>query len=341
MREKDMQVDNTQKVLEHGGWQPGNGSLPTVDVIVPVYKPDQTFGRLLRMLVRQTHPARRIIIMNTERSYWNDQEYSWVPGLEVHHVTKEEFDHGGTRNQGASYSDADVMVFMTDDAVPQDEFLLERLAEEFGKQGPAGETVAEVYGRQMPAKDCRRIERYNREFNYPAESRVKTKGDLDTLGIKTYFASNVCCAYRRDIFEKQGGFITRTIFNEDMIYAAGVIQAGYAIAYGAEAKVIHSHNLSAKEQFHRNFDLAVSQADHPEIFERVPSEGEGIRMVKGTASRLLKSGHGWLIPSLVWNSGWKYLGYRMGKRYRRLPKALVRACSMNQAYWDKKERDPA
>ena len=60
-----------------------------------------------------------------------------------------------------------------------------------------------------------------------------------------------------------------------MIYAAGVIQAGYAIVYEADAKVIHSHNLSPMEQFHRNFDLAVSQAEHPEIFAGLPSEGEG------------------------------------------------------------------
>ena len=52
------------------------------------------------------------------------------------------------------------------------------------------------------------------------------------------------------------------------------------MAYVAEAKVIHSHNYTGRQQFHRNFDLAVSQAQHPEVFEGVPSEGEGIRMVK-------------------------------------------------------------
>ena len=42
--------------------------LPTIDVIIPVYRPDRTFSRLLQMLARQSYPARRIIIMNTERS---------------------------------------------------------------------------------------------------------------------------------------------------------------------------------------------------------------------------------------------------------------------------------
>ena len=74
-----------------------------------------------------------------------------------------------------------------------------------------------------------------------------------------------------------------------MIYAGGLIQAGYGIAYAAEAKVIHSHNYNCMQQFHRNFDLGVSQAEHPEIFEGVPSEGEGMRLVKKTLSHLVRS----------------------------------------------------
>lgn len=44
--------------------------------------------------------------------------------------------------------------------------------------------------------------------------------------------------------------------------------------------MVHSHNYSVKQQFHRNFDLAVSQTAHPEIFEQVSSEAEGMRLVK-------------------------------------------------------------
>ena len=54
------------------------------------------------------------------------------------------------------------------------------------------------------------------------------------MGIKTFFASNVCCAYDREKFWFQGGFIQKTIFNEDMIFAGkAVLQDDYAIAYVA------------------------------------------------------------------------------------------------------------
>ena len=72
-----------------------------------------------------------------------------------------------------------------------------------------------------------------------------------------------------------GGFVQKAIFNEDMIFAGELIQKGYGVAYAAEAKVVHSHNYSAIQQFHRNFDLAVSQADHPEVFAGIDRKERG------------------------------------------------------------------
>ena len=99
--------------------------------------------------------------------------------------------------------------------------------------------------------------------------------------------------YRRELYLQLGGFVQKAIFNEDMIFAGELIQKGYGVAYAAEAKVVHSHNYSAIQQFHRNFDLAVSQADHPEVFAGIRSEGEGIRLVKKTdrKSTRLNSSH--------------------------------------------------
>ena len=310
----------------------------TVDVIIPVYKPDETLSRLLKRLGEQSYPIRKIIIMNTEQSFWKEKEYSWVPNLEAHHVTKEEFDHGGTRNRGAGYSQADIMVFMTDDAVPADKDLIKALVKSLDQTGEGGEKVVMAYGRQLPNPDCALAEQYTRSFNYPEESRVKTGEDLKELGIKTFFASNVCCAYDRAEFFKAGGFIKRTIFNEDMIYAGNAVRRRrQAVAYAADAKVYHSHNYGCIDQFKRNFDLAVSQADHPEVFEGIRSEGEGIRLVKKTSAWLIKEGKPWLVPGVIVKSGFKYMGYLLGKRYRSLPKGLVLSVTMNREYW-KKER---
>ena len=307
-----------------------------VDVVIPAYKPGKKFSRLLKMLERQTWPVGKIIVMNTEMSFWNDHGFEGIVNLEVHHLTKEEFDHGDTRNRGMKLSRADIVVFMTDDAVPADEHLIEELVKAFAQRGPEGEAVIMAYARQLPDKDCALAERYTRSFNYPEESCVKTKADLKRLGIKTFFASNVCCAYDREKFWFQGGFIRRTIFNEDMIFAGrAVLQDDYAVAYAAEARVIHSHNYNCRQQFKRNFDLAVSQADHPEIFNGIRSESEGIRLVKSTARFLIRQKKPWLVPGLVVKSGFKYLGYRAGKCYRLLPGWMILKCTMNREYWKK------
>lgn len=305
-----------------------------IDVIIPVYRPGSRFLEMLRRLSLQTRPVNRFIIMNTEEDLWND----WVEelplgslpeNLSVFHVTKEEFDHGATRDFGIMQSDADICVLMTHDAMPANRKLIERLTDGLMEDSHIG--VA--YARQMAERDCHVIERYTRSFNYPDESRVKTKEDLPELGIKTYFCSNVCAAYRRDLYLSLGGFTKKTIFNEDMIFAAKLIENGYGVAYVADARVVHSHNYTGTQQFCRNFDLAVSQKDHPEVFGGIRSEGEGIRLVKKTAGYLTKSGKIHLVPKLVYMSGCKYMGYLMGKRYKMLPKWVIMRCTMNKNYW--------
>lgn len=303
----------------------------TVDVIIPAYHPGKEFATLIKRLEKQSVPIHRIIVMNTEESMWNKEWEKLSDVMEIHHLAKPEFDHGGTRAQAAELSDADVMIFMTQDAMPADRELLAELLKALEQD----ENIAAAYARQLPNAECSFVERYTRAFNYPDRSVVKTKKDMDQYGIKTFFCSNVCAAYKKDIYQKQGGFVRRTIFNEDMIYAGGLIQAGYGIAYAAEAKVIHSHNYNCMQQFHRNFDLGVSQAEHPEVFEGVPSEGEGIRLVKKSMAYLLKTGHIWLIPGLFLQSVSKYAGYFLGKRYKKLPEKMIRSCTMNPEYWKK------
>ena len=212
-----------------------------VDVIIPVYHPGKEFSVLLERITEQTAAIHRIIAMNTEENYWNKELEQKYPLLEVHHLKKSEFDHGGTR---------------------------------------------------------------------------------------------VCAAYKKEIYQELGGFVRKTIFNEDMIYAGKLIQMGYGIAYAADAKVIHSHNYSCMQQFHRNFDLGVSQAEHPEIFAGVPSEGEGIKLVKKTINYLIQKRKIWMIPGVILQSGCKYAGYLSGKNYRKLPRKMILWCTMNREYWN-------
>ena len=327
-----------------------------IDVIIPVYRPGEDLVALLNRLYAQTVEIHKIILVETldKEEKTSMEEETSAEGaesmesetsaeeaetslllhlqkkykkIELYSVKKEDFDHGMTRRMAVEKSDADIFVMMTQDALPADRKLIEKLTT------PLMGDIAVSYARQLPRKNCRAIERFTRRFNYPEESLLKGKENLQVLGIKTYFCSDVCAAYRREIYEKLGGFAEKAIFNEDMLFAAKAVEAGYKIMYAAEARVLHSHNYSISQQFRRNFDLGVSQAEHPEVFKKVPSEKEGGRMVKKTTEYLFTTGKVFLIPYFYLQCMGKYAGYFLGKHYKMLPEKTIKKCTANEAYW--------
>lgn len=309
--------------------------MKTVDVIVPVYKPDEKCKKLIERLHRQSYPVQRIILINTEKSYFdeffgNSDFLKQYDNLLIRHITAEEFDHGGTRRMGVELSDADYFICMTDDAVPVDDKLVEALLRPL-LEGRA----AAAYARQLPGKDATPAERYTRYFNYPPEAVIKSAEDIPVLGIKTFFCSNVCAAYDRRVYERVGGFEKHMIFNEDMVNARHLLDAGEKIAYVSEARVIHSHHYGNWQQLQRNFDLGVSQAQFPEVFGGISSSSEGVKMIKNMTGYLFRKGNALQIPGMIVNNGFKFAGYQLGKHYKRLPMWVVRKVTMNPKYWEK------
>ena len=103
-----------------------------VDVVIPTCKPEDEFVTLLEVLQKQSVKIGKIIIMNTEEKYFERIKYQNAGfkeynNLEIHHLSKWEFDHGNTRNQGIKRSAAPYFVCMTQDAIPDDETLIERI----------------------------------------------------------------------------------------------------------------------------------------------------------------------------------------------------------------------
>jgi len=317
----------------------------TFDIAIPVYRPDEKFDRLVKRILKQEALPKKLILMNTECEACTvtalrervdvimDAVGEYSVEVEVIPVKKEEFDHGGTRHLATCHSKSDYLLFMTQDAVPCNRELTEELLEAFEKSEVK---VAVAYGRQMASKHAGVSERISREFNYPKKSRVKTADDIDELGIKTFFCSDVCAMYDLRLYRMLGGFERKTIFNEDMLYAAKAIDAGYAVYYCAEAKVIHSHSYSYEAEFRRNFDLAVSQKQHPEVFAYVSSEKEGVRFVLDTVKRLAEKGLFFEIVDFGIRTVAKYAGYLLGKNYEKIPMQYREKFSMNKGYWTKK-----
>lgn len=302
-----------------------------VDAVIPAYKPGHDLRELVEKLLDQTVRLGRIIIINTDREFFDEKEYLIAPAVEVVHITRHEFDHAGTRDMGLRMSDADYVLFMTMDAIPKDNYLVEKLLSGFRR----ADNIAVSYARQLPKKDCNRIEKITREFNYPAQSRVQTSDDIKELGIKAYFCSDVCAMYDTSIYRSLGGFKAPAIFNEDMVYAARALDAGYAVSYCADALVYHSHNYTGRQYYRRNFDLGVSQADHPEIFERFNVKGTGMQLVRKSLAQICRRGTPADIIRLVYYSGMKYLGFRKGKNYHKLSLKSCLKHTSDKEYWNR------
>ena len=109
-----------------------------VDVIIPVYRPDETLRLLLQKLQEQTFVVHKVIIANTEQKLWEEyieqQEMTdflehLSLELEIFHVSKKDFDHGGTRRLAVARSRTPYFICMTQDAMPMDQNLVERLLE--------------------------------------------------------------------------------------------------------------------------------------------------------------------------------------------------------------------
>ena len=326
-----------------------------VNVVIPAYKPDKKLIEIFKMLSLQSLPVEKIIVMNTVESdadregcniiklseklgYTIDKDF-----IEITDVRKEDFDHGGTRKEGATHvsDDCDYILFMTQDAVPYDSELIKELLNGFSVsdddsvENSVSKTIIGVsYARQLARETSSLAEKFTRSFNYPDEDMVKSLKDIETLGIKAFFCSNVCAMYKRDIYESLGGFIDRAVFNEDMVFANKLIKNGYAIKYASKAKVYHTHDYTGMQQYKRNFDLAVSQKMNPDAFEGISSESEGVKYVIAAFKYFCKNKRPFEIIPFGINCVYKYLGYRKGKRYNTLSKEQILKCTSNRSFFE-------
>lgn len=301
-----------------------------ISVIIPTLNAEKYIEKLMTALNSQLVDDNMEIIVVDSQSEDNTVETAKRFGARVISVKRSDFDHGGTRNLAWKEAGGDIICFLTQDALPCNNGYISNLIKGF-----ADDKVMMISGRQITRQDANPVERLTRKFNYPENSFVRTADDIERLGIKAYFFSDACAAYRRSILEKMNGFEEPILTNEDMLMAARVINAGYAVGYAADAEVFHSHNFTLKYQYSRNFDVAAFLTMYASEIKSGGTTGEGIRMVLFTEKELLKRGHFISMIRCVFESGAKFLGNRAGKRYASMPREKVLKKTSNPNYWNK------
>jgi len=280
-----------------------------ISVIIPTLNAENEIGGLIEKLNSQTCKPDQILVVDSQSTDATVEICNRYNNVTILPILRKDFDHGRTRDMAIRSCESEIVVLMTQDAVPLGNDFIEKLT------APLDDPeVAAATGRQLPRKDAARMEKLIRQFNYPAESHVRSAADLEKMGIKTYFFSDVCSAYRRSTYLELGGFEYPLKTNEDMFFAAKAISAGYKIAYVADAAVTHSHNLSLKEQYWRNYIQGVEIQRHKDLLGPVSLESEGMKLVKYVSINLLKRGHIFSFIHFGFDCCAKLLGSRMGRK---------------------------
>lgn len=254
-----------------------------ISVIVPTLNAEHEINGLLAALERQSLQPIEILIVDSASEDKTIELIQKHKGVRLLKIDRQNFNHGGTRDMALRESSGDFVCFLTQDAIPASDDYLKRLVAPMIEDS----NIALVSGRQLPKTDARRFEQLVRSFNYPDSPSVRSKSDLNKFGIKTFFASDVCSAYRRTAYLECGGFeLVNT--NEDMLMAARFIAAGLKVAYEPSAEVYHSHNLTPLEQFRRNRAVGRFLETYTNDLMNANEVGEGSRLVLAVSTQLLK-----------------------------------------------------
>lgn len=169
---------------------------------------------------------------------------------------KAKYSHGRTRQEAAEESKGEIMVYLSQDAVPANENWLSEMVAPF----EISDKIVAVLGKQKPRHYCFPAMKYdiNSVFDEQGVADAVTiwsrnSPDLKGKYTKESFYSDVCSAAPRNFLVEKIGY--RDVkYSEDYEYGKDVLDAGYLKAYNSKAIVEHSNDVLLREYKKRIFD---------------------------------------------------------------------------------------
>ena len=147
-------------------------------------------------------------------------------------IRPEDFNFGATRDYGFSLAEGEIVIAISQDAVPADNGWLQNLIDRFVDESVSVVQGADVlpYDRQLFFWDkaglfyfTRECQRWSKQYN--------------GIGI-----SFTCCAIRRSVWEKNR--LGRVPMSEDKIFQRNIVTKGHKIVFAENARCYHSHMYS-------------------------------------------------------------------------------------------------
>lgn len=299
----------------------------SVSIVIPTLNAAAYLPKLAVAFEEQTKTPEEVLVIDSQ-STDSTVEIASSLGWMTKSILRTDFDHGNTRNLGARLTSGRVVIFLSQDALPANADWLESLVAPLQNKA-----IGATFSRQLPRDEASLREKYARFGSYPEEPAIYSLGDVQRVGIRAMFFSNVSSATRRSTFDGIGGFATRAILNEDGYFAAALLEDGLSVAYVPESQVVHSHDYSVAMQFRRYFDIGVSHADGPTLMRSAATTGAGGKFVRSQLFNLAKEGAYRECVMAVLDTGAKLVAYNLGRRYQSVPVAWRRRFGWNRGYW--------
>ncbi|KAI3349208.1 glycosyltransferase [Clostridium botulinum] len=222
-------------------------------------------------------------------------------------VEPKKFSHSLTREIMANKVSGDIIVFISQDVKMKNKLWLKNLVTPI----ISGECEAS-FSRQICENNS--IEKYTREKNYPEESRVVSKKDIEKYGLLTFFYSDASSAVNAKIYIELNAYDGKDMpTNEDMYFAHKLIHAGYRIKYCADSEVYHSHDFTFKQLYNRYYYTGVFFKENSYLMKYKGNES-GLTLAKYVLKRALEDRNIKVIFSLLPNFGVRYIAMKIGQK---------------------------
>ena len=278
-----------------------------VDIICPLYNASTYIENLHKSLLKQKNVTINKFRYVLTESNDDTEKYLNDNSITYRKIKKEEFSHSLVREKEAMESDSDVVVFITQDVVIEDNLWLYNLIKDIDDKD-----IVATYSRQISKYN--NIEKYTREANYPDQDIIKSKNDIKEYGLKTFFFSDAASAINTKIFKKLKGYDCKNLpISEDMYIAYKIVMNDYKIKYCSKSIVFHSHNFTLKEIYDR-YKLTGKFFKENDYLDKYGTTGSGAGLAKYILKRIIQEKRFLLLFRYPFDMAARLFGMKAGKR---------------------------
>lgn len=277
-----------------------------IDIICPLYNAENYIEKLHKSLLKQKNVSISNIYYILTESTDRTEEILKKNELNYKVIERKDFSHSLVRERAALKSKSDILVFITQDIVIEDDLWLYHLIKDIEK----GKCEA-AYSRQI--SKFNNIEKYTREKNYPDKSSAVSKKDLKKLGLRTFFFSDASSAIKTSVFKELNGYDGKNLpISEDMYIAYKLIMNDYRIKYEADSIVYHSHKFKLKELYAR-YKLTGKFFKENSYLDKYGTNKSGGGLAKYILKRAIQDKNIKVLLRYPFDMAARFIGMKVGK----------------------------